>query len=182
VDQNWHKDVDEPYKLFGGAGSFEEANAFVGLKDDAIVKALPFPQASPGALVFFALHDVPLRMGPTEVTVGSHLYTAPELQRVGVFEHKMALRQGDIMVMDIRTLHHGTANLLDRPRYATMHMRLFSQDLDQKPTGLWSTSLLLQDLPLPAVRSRLLHRPGQFSGQANEAVGCAAKCKAILLR
>ena len=63
MDQNWHKDVDEPYKLFGGAGSFEEANAFVGLKDDAIVKALPFPQASPGALVFFALHDVPLRMG-----------------------------------------------------------------------------------------------------------------------
>jgi hypothetical protein len=116
VEQNWHKDVDEPYKNFGGAAAFEEAQKFAPASDDPIVKALPLPQASPGALVFFALHTVPLAMGPTQLTCGSHLFSAAELQRVGVYEHKMALRQGDIMVMDIRTLHHGTANQMDKPR------------------------------------------------------------------
>ena len=32
------------------------------------------------------------------------------------FEHQMSLRQGDILVMDIRLLHHGTANRANKPR------------------------------------------------------------------
>ena len=85
-----------------------------------VASSLPLPQASPGALVFFALHDVPLRMGPTELTAGSHLFSAAELQRVGVHEHKMALRQGDIMVMDVRTpitlaASVATSEIPDRP-------------------------------------------------------------------
>lgn len=39
------------------------------------------PPASPGALVFFALHEVPLVMGPTELTAGSHLFSEKELRR-----------------------------------------------------------------------------------------------------
>merc|ERR1739848_190078 len=64
-EQNWHKDVDEPYKNFNGASSFEEADQFQ--LDDPVVKNLPIPPPAPGALVFFALHDVPLKMGPTEL-------------------------------------------------------------------------------------------------------------------
>ena len=124
-EQNWHKDVDEPYKNFNGASSFEEADQFQ--PDDPVVKNLPIPPPAPGALVFFALHDVPLKMGPTELTVGSHLFSSAELRRVGLgskdergrpmqFEHQMSLRQGDILVMDIRLLHHGTANRANKPR------------------------------------------------------------------
>ena len=35
---------------------------------------------------------------------------------VGPLQHRMELEQGDIMVMDIRLLHHGTANRAKDPR------------------------------------------------------------------
>jgi ectoine hydroxylase-related dioxygenase (phytanoyl-CoA dioxygenase family) len=117
----WVQDVDEPYKLFEGAAAFEDADQLS--PTDPITAQLPIPPPAPGALVFFALHDVPLAMGPTELTVGSHIFSAVELRAMGLgsradrpFEHRMELRQGDIMVMDIRTLHHGTANNAKQPR------------------------------------------------------------------
>eukprot|EP01051_Picozoa_sp_SAG22_P007664 SAG22_NODE_547_length_9252_cov_27.855894_10_plen_218_part_00 len=57
-DQNWHKDVDEPYKNFDGAGAFEEVTALP--RDDPLFSIFPIPPPAPGALVFFAIHDVPV--------------------------------------------------------------------------------------------------------------------------
>lgn len=39
IEQNWHKDVDEPFKNFAGAGAFEEAQKFE--KDKSEVKGNP---------------------------------------------------------------------------------------------------------------------------------------------
>ena len=62
-----------------GANVFESINDLG--TDEPLRAALPVPPASPGALVFFALHDVPLAMGPTELTAGSHLFSEQELRR-----------------------------------------------------------------------------------------------------
>ena len=185
IEQNWHKDVDEPYKNFAGAAAFEEAQKFAPASEDKIASSLPLPQVSPGALVFFALHDVPLRMGPTEMTAGSHLFSAAELQRVGVFEHKMALRQGDIMVMDVRINHSAWfywiswisgspgsdgsvipwRSLTDCVLSCCLHTDPHAAPRHGKPDGFTAY------LPLPPVRAGLLYRPRELPGQADETVG-----------
>jgi ectoine hydroxylase-related dioxygenase (phytanoyl-CoA dioxygenase family) len=67
-------------------------------------------------------------MGPTEVICGSHAFSSTELSTVARqrltgpsatvdrLTYKMVMEEGDVMVMDIRTQHRGTANLMDRPR------------------------------------------------------------------
>eukprot|EP01052_Picozoa_sp_SAG31_P002242 SAG31_NODE_77_length_27533_cov_47.448859_13_plen_233_part_00 len=119
-DQNWHKDVDEPYKNFDGAGTFEEVTVLA--RDDPLFNIFPIPPPAPGALVFFAIHDVPEANGPTELTCGSHIFSSTELGDVTngqidrTLSYKVPLKEGDIMVMDIRTQHHGTGNRLADPR------------------------------------------------------------------
>lgn len=119
-DQNWHKDVDEPYKNFDGASTFEEVTSLP--RDDPLFQIFPIPPPAPGALVFFAIHDVALENGPTELTCGSHIFSAVELNDVtnnqidAMLSFKIPLQEGDIMVMDIRTQHHGTGNKMESPR------------------------------------------------------------------
>ena len=77
----------------------------------------------------------------------------------------MELKQGDIMVMDIRTLHHGTANHADQPR--TLLYVQYIQDFfvdrgnfPDKQTRAWD------ELPSTAMRkllSRIDHQVGEES-------------------
>jgi hypothetical protein len=75
--------------------------------------------------IFIPLHDVPLRMGPTEFRPGGHLLTrnlAPMLLaakcrktlRAPVWP---ALQQQDVVVFDYRVLHRGRANTTETNRH-----------------------------------------------------------------
>ena len=189
---------------------------------------------APGALVFFAVHNVSEANGPTELTCGSHLFSAAELndvtggqvtaeaqegkalmprvhptdrdvssrsplpprrlpQCLPLTEHhasstalltaaaycrlllpaagychlqvdrtlsfKVPLEEGDIMVMDIRTQHHGTGNRLAAPR--TVLYIQYVQDFfidrgnfPEKQTPQWDALPNLAMQKLLSVRQR----------------------------
>ena len=70
VDQNWHKDVDEPYRNMFGAAAFDGVNQ-AGGRSNPLWDIYPLPPPAPGSLVFLAVHDITRNMGPTEVLMGA---------------------------------------------------------------------------------------------------------------
>ena len=145
--------------------------------------------------------------------MGSHLFSENELRRAaamsghqqtgpgtamvgpGVFRHRIALQQGDIMVMDIRLLHHGTANTAEQPRTllyqphqistATVISVIWRVLHDARmpcasPLVLWPATVTRQVYP---VRERFLHRSWKLPRQADPvgsrtagATVCCGRC------
>lgn len=70
--------------------------------------------------VNFPLVDVTLENGPFEVARGTHMLSKEEgLARIKSGEAPLdpvPMRQGDVMIRDVRALHRGTPNATDDPR------------------------------------------------------------------
>ena len=76
-DQNWHKDVDEPYRDFVGAAAFEDNTpAGAGEAVDPLHAAFPLPPPAPGSLVFLAIHDIPVQIRAPQ-TGWSRVFVTP---------------------------------------------------------------------------------------------------------
>jgi ectoine hydroxylase-related dioxygenase (phytanoyl-CoA dioxygenase family) len=68
----------------------------------------------------FALCDVTLENGPTDVTRGTHrMEKAEAMKKIDSGEIKIeqiTMNLGDVMIRDVRGLHRGTPNKTDIPR------------------------------------------------------------------
>ena len=121
--QHWHRDTQLLFQRFGSEDPFHLPRVHDAAEGAAEAGGVHLP---PYAInVFVPLVDMTEANGPTEFTLGSHVWGADviaEEERRGdaVVDHRFLVPAGTAIVADYRTLHRGTQNRSGAPRPMAM--------------------------------------------------------------